>query len=95
MARYVSFHSFYDLDNQPPEEFKNTIALFRLFKLPNLLTLYTPLPAVCIYGIERSLRSIKFSELHLPPADAVSQEDKKKLQKLNQLSIGCSGQLTY
>ncbi|KAK8797141.1 hypothetical protein WA158_004351 [Blastocystis sp. Blastoise] len=78
-------------DNIPPSEFEKTIGLFRLSRVASLMSFYTSLPTVYIYGVERNLRSIKISELHLPPADAVSSEDKKKFEQMNQIGIGCSG----
>ena len=58
------------IDINPPSEFRDTASLLHILRLPSLLSLYKNPRSIFIYGVKRTLHSLRLSELRIPPQGA-------------------------
>lgn len=47
------------------------MGLLQVLRLPSMLSLYTHNKAIFVYGIKRTLHSIRLSELRIPPQGCI------------------------
>lgn len=70
-GRVVLLIGTYEIGITPPEEFSDTVGLLQVLRLPSMLSLYTHNKAIFVYGIKRTLHSIRLSELRIPPQGCI------------------------
>lgn len=63
----------------PPEEFSDTVGLLHVVRLPSLLSLYSHNKSIYVYGIKRSMHSLRLSELRIPPQGCRDYSGREEL----------------